>query len=327
MGLWWAGIFGVRARKGGRRFPKPGRAIFGDARVLRPGKARSPSKHSTQNPSQGTPASLDLPLLSFFPFCHSSPNQGHHIQPANLTSSNFLHSPQSQFGVMLSSSSSAAAGPSGAHPIARRNSIPHSPASTYASSASLASLPDCFSSSASSSTGSFPPFSSCPSPSSSLSSSPALKAVPGALPVLDDLALDDRQPTQREVAAYAATTIRNEAYALLALASRIAPAGLRIVGEAYEYQAQFSAESHEREDRTPSDSGSEGTSSQEFEYEQVGSPKLGVTVEETRTNSAFTQAIRLLSSLPPHGKILVTGVGKSGIAGQKMVATFNSLGK
>lgn len=221
----------------------------------------------------------------------------------------------------------ASADPSGSHPIVRRESIPHSPASTYASSASLASLPDCFSSSASSSTGSFPPFSSCPSPSSSLASSPALKAAPGFLPVLEDLSLDDRQPTQKEVSAYAAATIRNEAYALLALASRIAPAGSRIVREADEFHGPFSAENTERDDRSPSDSGSDGASSQEYEFEQVGSPKLGVQVEETRTNGAFSQVIRSLSSLPPHGKILVTGVGKSGIVGQKMVATFNSLGK
>jgi len=30
--------------------------------------------------------------------------------------------------------------------------------------------------------------------------------------------------------------------------------------------------------------------------------------------------------MPAHGKVLVTGIGKSGIAGKKMVATFCSLG-
>lgn len=220
------------------------------------------------------------------------------------------------------------AGPS-SHPIARRDSHPHSPASTYASSASLASLPDAFSSSSSSYTSSFPPFSSCPSPSSSLSSSPALKPAPGFLPVLEDLALDDgpaRLPTEKEVAEYAAATIRNEAYALLALASRIAPAGSRIVGEAEEWHGSFSAETAEHVERPSSESGSEGRGSPEFDFEQVGSPRVAVRLEESRTNSAFSQVVKSLASLPPHGKILVTGVGKSGIAGQKMVATFNSLG-
>ncbi|BGP12556.1 hypothetical protein JCM10213v2_000473 [Rhodosporidiobolus nylandii] len=47
---------------------------------------------------------------------------------------------------------------------------------------------------------------------------------------------------------------------------------------------------------------------------------------ESRTNVAFQNVVDLVTSMPPHGKILVTGVGKSGIAGKKMVATFCSLG-
>jgi len=43
--------------------------------------------------------------------------------------------------------------------------------------------------------------------------------------------------------------------------------------------------------------------------------------------SGFVEAVRVISrSLKSNGKIVVCGVGKSGKIGQKLVATFNSLG-
>lgn len=210
-------------------------------------------------------------------------------------------------------------------PITRRPSSSSHPASppasfSHSSSASLSSL---FSSSYADSVSSFPPFSSYPSPSSSLASSPSLKPAGGFPPVLEHLSLDD-EPTAAQISAYAAATIRNEAYALLALASRIAPAGVRIVGEGDESAYEYSSTSAEGSEASSdlSDDGAESL--------PQGSPSIGEPARlrgESKTNLAFGQVIRMLSSLPPHGKIVVSGVGKSGIAGRKMVATFTSLGQ
>lgn len=182
-----------------------------------------------------------------------------------------------------------------------------------------------------SSSFSFPPFSSCPSPSSSLASSPALKPSPSCAsgqqsPLIEPLSLDDsaRQPTARDVSAYAATVIRNEAYALLALASRIAPSGMKVVSEPEEMRAyRQRPSSADGQNRAIDDDEPDSEASSADEHHHLDG---SATEEESRTNVAFSQAVRNLSALPAHGKILVTGVGKSGIAACKMVATFTSLG-
>ncbi|KAI5478434.1 hypothetical protein MNV49_005075 [Pseudohyphozyma bogoriensis] len=137
------------------------------------------------------------------------------------------------------------------------------------------------------------------SPFSSLASSPALPPTSRGSPILDDLCLPDsldlpsRQPTKTQLSSYAAQIIRNEAYALLALAARLAPAAEPIQDDADEpFAAEY--DDHHR--------------------------------SESKTNVAFRGVIEALAGLPPHGKIIVTGVGKSGIVARKMVATFNSLG-
>lgn len=43
--------------------------------------------------------------------------------------------------------------------------------------------------------------------------------------------------------------------------------------------------------------------------------------------ASFDRAVELLSSMDPHGKVIITGIGKSGLLARKAVATFNSLGE
>lgn len=47
---------------------------------------------------------------------------------------------------------------------------------------------------------------------------------------------------------------------------------------------------------------------------------------ETAAALDFDQAVSILSSMPPHGKLLISGIGKSALLGRKAVATFCSLG-
>lgn len=153
--------------------------------------------------------------------------------------------------------------------------------------------PDSFSDNSSDSSSST--FSSYTSPSSSIASSPCL-APTRFSPIPDDLGfLSDARPSPSQVNAYAASIIRAEAYALLALAARMTPSDGRVPDD--ECLADFSIQPGPDQDR------------------------------ETRTSGAFIQAINALAALPAHGKILVSGVGKSGIAGRKIVATLNSLGE
>ena len=49
--------------------------------------------------------------------------------------------------------------------------------------------------------------------------------------------------------------------------------------------------------------------------------------EADSLSDAFSKALNLLSSMDKHGKLIFTGIGKSGLLAKKAVATFNSLGK
>ena len=135
------------------------------------------------------------------------------------------------------------------------------------------------------------------SPNSFASTSSSLASSPALLPAFlnnhpEPLSLSHTKPSPDQLSSYAADIIRNEAYALLALASRIAPA---------------SAQDH---------------------YEMADSiDEMDGYRLESRSNVEFRRCVEMLAALPPHGKIIVTGVGKSGIAGRKLVATFCSLGK
>lgn len=145
-------------------------------------------------------------------------------------------------------------------------------------------LPDPFSSDSESISPSSPH--SFGSSSSSLASSPALQPTRFLNSPFPDLCLEDKltKPSSDELSTYAANVIRAEAYALLALATRIAPI-------------------------PTSDDGM-------FRME-----------EESKSNIEFRRCVEMLAALPKHGKIIVTGIGKSGIVARKMVATFNSLGE
>lgn len=145
--------------------------------------------------------------------------------------------------------------------------------------------------------------STTPSPASSSASSPSLSPYKHFEPVQDGFHLGDdapspaadAKPSPTQVSAYAASIIRNEAYALLALAARIAPAAQPIGDDS---------------------------------DEDLGWPvETAPPAQESKTNLAFSAVVQAINSLPPHGKIIVSGVGKSGIAGRKMVATFCSLGE
>ncbi|GAA5898630.1 hypothetical protein JCM5296_005945 [Sporobolomyces johnsonii] len=174
-------------------------------------------------------------------------------------------------------------------------------------------------------------FSASASPSSSVAPSPSLDPKPLAFPPLasaDDLSPlsppaasrsaffpGPSAPSATQLAAYASSIIRNEAYSLLALAARLAPASQPILPE----------------DELDL-SGGDASSSEGPDVEErmaIGSAPASPTEQsrpESRTNTAFRQVVELILSMPAHGKILVTGVGKSGIVGRKIVATFCSLG-
>ena len=46
----------------------------------------------------------------------------------------------------------------------------------------------------------------------------------------------------------------------------------------------------------------------------------------TRQSTSFEQTLSILNNLPPGGKVIITGIGKSGLLGRKAAATFCSLG-
>jgi len=166
------------------------------------------------------------------------------------------------------------------------------------------------------------------SPNSSLASSPALrpKLLPALSTTTDDLSPLSRSdaiqtPSTSDLSLYAASIIRNEAYALLSLAARLSPASQPIVSD------------EELDSASNSDFSSvEGLGFDEdtthpLRRESVSGPEGIPILQESRTNVAFRQVVDLIRDMPTHGKVLVTGIGKSGIAGKKMVATFCSLGQ
>lgn len=176
-------------------------------------------------------------------------------------------------------------------------------------------------------------YSSSGSPASSIASSPALR--PKLLPALSS-ATDDfsplstspsrsdsittsQLPSTTDLSVYAASIIRNEAYALLSLAARLSPASQPIVSDEELDSASSESSSVEGlgfdEDTHPS------------RRQSISGPSGLAILQESRTNVAFRQVVDLIRDMPAHGKVLVTGIGKSGIAGKKMVATFCSLGK
>lgn len=176
------------------------------------------------------------------------------------------------------------------------------------------------------------------SPASSLSSSPSLDPKRSSLPFPPPFSLDAGQPTSAaqskpsptQVAVYASNIIRNEAYALLALAARLAPAAHPLHDEDGAYFGHTASASPSSSSSSSDDSG-EGSQTGELMPPDLDEPVSGGTrrddvLVESRTNVAFRQCVDLCTSMPGHGKILVTGVGKSGIAARKMVATFCSLG-
>jgi len=133
------------------------------------------------------------------------------------------------------------------------------------------------------------------------------------------------------MAVYASNIIRNEAYALLALAARLAPAAHPLHDEDGAYFGHTASAAAPMSSSSSSDEGGEGSQTGELLPPDLDEPVSGGrssddVLVESRTNVAFRQVVDLCQSMPPHGKILVTGVGKSGIAARKMVATFCSLG-
>ncbi|GAA6063628.1 hypothetical protein JCM10212_000129 [Sporobolomyces blumeae] len=179
-------------------------------------------------------------------------------------------------------------------------------------------------------------YSSSPSPSSSLASSPALppKVLPPLSTASDDLsplaASPSRSdalpapasPSSTDLSLYAASIIRNEAYALLSLAARLSPASHPIVSD--EELDLASSDSASSAEGLAFDDDARSSRRGSISIPRGGDPP--VVLPESRTNVAFRQVVDLIRQMPPHGKVLVTGIGKSGIAGRKLVATFCSLG-
>lgn len=162
------------------------------------------------------------------------------------------------------------------------------------------------------------------SPASSLTSSPSLgpkrfsHSAAGPEPLSLEIPL---QPSSVDLAKYASDIIRNEAYALLALAARLAPAAYPLLDDEGAHVVRTDSSSSVGTE--PSDDGSE--ESEELYAKSPVDP--AIEVAESRTNHAFRNVVTLVQSMPRHGKILISGIGKSGIVAKKMVATFCSLGK
>ncbi|GAA6053349.1 hypothetical protein JCM3770_004125 [Rhodotorula araucariae] len=180
------------------------------------------------------------------------------------------------------------------------------------------------------------------SPASSLASSPSLDPKRTGFPVPSPFSLDGHppgspaplssKPSAAQLAVYASNLIRNEAYALLALAARLAPAAHPLPDDDGGY---FSGGVAGAPSCGTSDGGSDALSASSSGGEMVPldldepasrGRRSDAVLEESRTNVAFRHVVDLVTAMPAHGKIIVTGVGKSGITGRKMVATFCSLG-
>lgn len=210
----------------------------------------------------------------------------------------------------------------------RRRSSAADPLQQQLSTLSLLSPPPPPQSQSGSSDESAPPsliFSSgSVSPASSLTSSPSLgpksfsHSAAGPEPLSLEIPL---QPNSVDLAKYASDIIRNEAYALLALAARLAPAAYPLLDDEGAHVVRTDSSSSVGTE--PSDDGSE--ESEELYAKSAVDP--AIEVEESRTNHAFRNVVALVQSMPRHGKILISGIGKSGIVAKKMVATFCSLGK
>ncbi|BGP36526.1 hypothetical protein JCM10450v2_000423 [Rhodotorula kratochvilovae] len=234
--------------------------------------------------------------------------------------------------------------PASALPLLRRPSDPAPPPSAFA----MAALSQSLLSSAGSASDpeSSPPsllFSSTSaSPSSSLASSPSLDPKRSTFPFPSPFSLDapapgspapsSAQPTPTQLAVYASNLIRNEAYALLALAARLAPAAHPLPDDDGAFFSQItpgapsSGTSDEGSDALSGSSSGGEMAPLDLDEPASGGRTSDAVLEESRTNVAFRQVVDLVRSMPAHGKIIVTGVGKSGITGRKMVATFCSLG-
>lgn len=166
--------------------------------------------------------------------------------------------------------------------------------------------------------------SSSASPASSLTSSPSLgpkqfsPSAAGPEPLSLGIPL---QPSGVDLAKYASDIIRNEAYALLALAARLAPAAHPLLDDDGAHVVRTDSSSS-----VATDSSDDGSDESDDLYAK--SPvDLAIDAEESRTNQAFRNVVALVQSMPRHGKILISGIGKSGIVARKMVATFCSLGE
>jgi D-arabinose 5-phosphate isomerase GutQ len=57
------------------------------------------------------------------------------------------------------------------------------------------------------------------------------------------------------------------------------------------------------------------------------SEKYGPRLLPGHEQDDFSRAVDLLKHMNSHGRIIMTGVGKSGLLARKAVATFNSFGK
>jgi hypothetical protein len=53
---------------------------------------------------------------------------------------------------------------------------------------------------------------------------------------------------------------------------------------------------------------------------------LADRIDEAEDGAALSMALDLVARLPPYGKVVITGVGKSLLVGRKASATFCSLG-
>lgn len=105
---------------------------------------------------------------------------------------------------------------------------------------------------------------------------------------------------------YAADIVRKEAKALLDLANRLDAAG--------------DDEDEAEDDSEEEEEGEERERAQSTARQQED-------LFSSLPNATLFQAVNAISSMQKHGKLVLTGVGKSGLLARKAVATFNSLGE
>jgi hypothetical protein len=138
-----------------------------------------------------------------------------------------------------------------------------------------------------------------------------------------------RSTSRRSRQRYGADLIRREAKALLDLAEKLDRDG--------EEEDEDEDEQHAEDAESDGDEADDDMRPEEAALANARhlarraaastvSSSDSTTTPRRRTLTTFTDALDALSTMSKFGKVVITGVGKSGLLARKAVATFNSLG-